>query len=88
MLLEVNSRQDRNKPCIYLLPGLDALVGEVREGGAGNEATHTRCHMQVPVLQDDLALANHHERGSTQLHALKDIVLSSLKHRQWIIRQE
>lgn len=68
--------------CIYLLPGFHALVGEVREGSAGDEATHSGGDVQVPVFQDDLPLANHHEWGSTQLHALKDIVLSSLKHKQ------
>lgn len=67
--------------CIYLLPGFNTLVGKVREGSAGNEATHTGGGMQVSIFQNDLSLANHHQRGSTQLHALKDVVLSSLKHR-------
>lgn len=71
---------------IYLLPGFNTLVGEVREGSAGNEATHTGGDMQVPVFQDNLPLANHHLWGSTQLHALKDIVLSSLKRKHEIIK--
>lgn len=68
-----------SKTCIYLLPGFNTLIGKVREGGAGNEAAHARGDMQVPILQNNLPLANHHEWGSTQLHALKDVVLSSLK---------
>lgn len=77
----VNSRLDRRWIWIYLLPGFNTLVSKVREGRAGNEATHAGGDMQIPIFQNNLPLANHHLWGSTQLHALKDIVLSSLKHR-------
>lgn len=66
---------------LYLLSGFHPLVCEVREGRAGNEATHTGGGVQVPIFQDNLTLANHHLWRSTQLHAFKDVVLSSLEHK-------
>lgn len=77
----MNSRLDRSTSWIYLLPGFNTLVGEVREGGAGNEAAHAGGDMQVPVFQNNLPLANHHERCPAQLHALEDVVLSRLRHK-------
>lgn len=83
------SRQHRNsKPAtqlgpsrtsIYLLPGFNALVGKVGEGRAGNEAAHAGDDVHVPIFQNDLPLADDHLWGAAQLHALKDVVLSSLK---------
>lgn len=45
---------------VYLLPGFDALVGKIWEGRAWNEAANTGDDMQVPLLKDDLSLANNH----------------------------
>lgn len=42
--------------------------------------------MKVSVFQDNLTLADHHQRGATQLHALKDVVLGGLKHTCGVIR--
>lgn len=69
------------KTCIHLLPGLNTLVGKVREGRAGNEAAHAGGDVQVPVFQNNLPLADHHLWGSTQLHALEHVVLGSLQHK-------
>lgn len=65
--------------CFYLLSGFNTLVGKVWEGGAGNEATHAGGDVQVPLFKNDFPLANHHQRGSAQLHALKDVILRSLQ---------
>lgn len=45
---------------VYLLPGFDALVGKIREGGTRDEAAHTGDDVQVPLLQDNLPLAYDH----------------------------
>lgn len=60
-------------------PRFDALVNEVREGFPGDIPSGSLGDVEIPVLQHDLALADHHQRRPTALHALKDIVLQRLR---------
>lgn len=68
-------------PASHLPPGFNALVDVVRERAAGDEAAGPLGHMQVVVFQHDLALADDHQRGPTQLHPFKDVILGSLETR-------
>lgn len=45
--------------CVYLLSGFNTLVGKVREGRAGNEATRAGGDVQVPIFKNDFSLANY-----------------------------
>ncbi|KAJ8408780.1 hypothetical protein AAFF_G00245980 [Aldrovandia affinis] len=54
--------------------------GEVGEGGAGDEPPCPGGGVQVPVLQDDLALTDDHQGGAAELHALEHVVFGSLQH--------
>jgi hypothetical protein len=40
--------------------------------------------MQGAILQDDLALADDHQRGTTAFHAFEDVVLQSLEGRDTV----
>lgn len=66
-------------PASHLPPGFDALVDVVRERAAGDEAACPLGHVQVAVLQHDLALADDHQRGPAQLQSLEDVILRSLE---------
>lgn len=79
--------QTGHKPCpptpgsgaSHLPPGFYALVDIVGEGAAGDEAASPLGHVQAAIFQHDLALTDDHQRGSTQLHPFKDVVLCSLE---------
>lgn len=60
-------------------PGFDALVNEVREGFPGDVPPRALGDVEIPILQHDLALADHHQGRPTALHALEDIVLQRLQ---------
>lgn len=63
----------------HLPPGFYALVDIVGEGAAGDEAASPLGHVQAAIFQHDLALTDDHQRGPTQLHPFKDVVLCSLE---------
>lgn len=68
-------RDSRTHPAASLYP----LVDVVGEGFAGHEASRALGGVEVPFLQDDLALADDHQRTAAHLRALKDVVLHSLR---------
>ena len=63
-------------------PCLDTLVNEVREGLPGDVAPRAFGDMKGAILQDNLPLADDHQRGATALHAFEDVVLKRLKGRE------
>lgn len=64
---------------IYPAAGLYPLVDVVWEGFTSDVASRALSGVEVPVLQDDLALADHHQRSSTHLSPFKDVVLHRLR---------
>ena len=62
----------------YPAASLYPLVHVVGEGLAGHEASGALGGVEVPLLQDDPALADHHQGSAPHLHALKDVILHSL----------
>lgn len=60
-------------------PRLDTLVNKIREGLSGDVAPRALGDMEGAVFQDDLPLADDHQRRATALHAFKDVVLESLQ---------
>ena len=49
------------------------------EGLPGDEAAHALADVDVAILEDDLSLADDHQRGAAALHAFEDVVLCSLE---------
>lgn len=62
----------------HLAPDPDALVEVLGERLPGDEVAHALVDVNVAVLEDDLALADDHQRGAVALHALEDVVFHSL----------
>lgn len=60
-------------------PCLDTLVNKIREGFPGDVAPGAFGDMKGAVFQDNLPLADDHQRRATALHAFKDVVLESLQ---------
>lgn len=54
------------------------LVDVVGERFSGHIASWPLGGVEVPLLQDNLALADHHQRPAAHLCAFKDVVLHSL----------
>lgn len=65
----------------HLVPDSDALVEIRRERLPRDEAARAPVHAAVAVLEDNLALADDHQRGAVALHALEDVVLHGLQAR-------
>lgn len=65
----------------HLAPDPDALVQVLGERLPGDEAAHALADADGAVLEDDLALADDHQRGAVALHALEDVVLHGLPAR-------
>ena len=63
----------------YPAAGLYPLVDVGREGLPAHEAAAPLGGVEVPLLQDDLTLADHYQGGATHLHTLKDVVLHILE---------
>lgn len=73
---------------LYLFPGFDTLVSEVRIRGAGNEASSASGRVQVPILQNNLPLADDQHGCTSQLHALEHIILRCLEqHNNIMLRK-
>lgn len=68
-------------------PCFDSLVHKVREGFPGDVPPRALRDVQIPILQHDLALADHHQGRPTALHALEDVVLQRLQRENQHIRQ-
>ena len=68
----------------YPAASLYPLVDVVGERLAGHEASRALDGVEVPFLQHDLPLADHHQRPAAHLRALKDVVLHSLQRREKI----
>ena len=49
------------------------------EGLPGDEAAHALADVDVAILEDDLSLADDHQRGAAALHAFEDVVLHGLR---------
>lgn len=60
-----------------LAPDPDTLVEVLWEWFPRDEAAHALADTDVPILKDNLALADDHQGGAMALHALKDVVLHS-----------
>lgn len=71
--------EGENKGWTHPAPGFDTLVDEVGEGFPGDVPPRALRHVQVPILQHDLTLADHHQGRATALHALEDVVLQRLQ---------
>lgn len=67
-----------NEEVAYPAASLYPLVDVVRERFAGHKASGTFSDVKVPFFQDDLSLADDHQRPAAHLRALKDVVLHSL----------
>ena len=63
----------------HLGPDPYTLVEVLGEGLPGNEAAHALVDVDIAILEDDLALADDHQRGAVALHAFKDVVLHGLQ---------
>ena len=57
------------------------LVDVVGEGLPAHEAAAPLSGVEVPLLQDHLTLADHHQGRATHLHALKYVILHILEKR-------
>lgn len=62
----------------HLAPDPDTLVEVLWEWFPRDEAAHALADADVPILKDNLALADDHQGGAMALHALEDVVLHSL----------
>lgn len=62
----------------HLVPDPHALVEVLWEWLPRDEAAHALADADVPILKNNLALADDHQRRAVALHALKDVVLHSL----------
>lgn len=76
----MDGQYHHQKKAVVLYPAASfyPLVDVVRERFASHIAPRALGGMEVPFLQDDLALADHHQRPATHLCAFKDVVLHSL----------
>lgn len=54
------------------------LVNVVGEGFSGHEAAWALSGVKGPFLQDDLALADHHQGPTANLSTFEDVVLHAL----------
>ena len=73
-------------PGRHLVPDPYPLVEVLGEGLPGDEAAHALADVDVAILEDDLALADDHQRGAVALHAFEDVVVHGLRgenHRVW-----
>lgn len=68
-------------PGTHLAPDPDALVEVLGERLPRDEAAHALADADGAVLEDNLALADDHQRGAVALCALEDVVLRSLPAR-------
>ena len=75
------------KAVLYPAASLYPLVNVVREGFSGHVASWALGGVEVPLLQDDLALADHHQRPAAHLCAFKDVVLHGLQGRGRVKRE-
>lgn len=71
-------------PC-HLVPDPYTLVEVLGEGLPGDEAAHALVDVDVAILEDDLALADDHQRGAVTLHAFEDVVFHGLRGKNhWV----
>lgn len=70
---------------LYLFPGFDTFVSEVRIRGAGNEMSSASGRVQVPILQNNLPLADDQQGSTSQLHALEHVILRCLEQHNHIM---
>lgn len=66
---------------LYPAASLYPLVDVIWEGFSSHETSRALSDMEGPFLQDDLPLADNHQGPSTDLQALKDVVLHILRRR-------
>lgn len=61
-----------------LIPLVNPLVNEFREGFSVDESAVARRHLQLTLLVDHSASGDGHHGDAVALHALEDVVVHSL----------